>query len=483
MIPLHQSVFSQPLLALGPDFYSEVRPAPLADPQLVAWNTALAGELGLPAADGRAPATVEMLSGNCVPDGVIPVATVYAGHQFGHFAGQLGDGRAILLGELQGFEVQLKGAGETPYSRRGDGRAVLRSTIREYLCSEAMHGLGIPTTRALALVASPQTVWREQAETAAVLTRLAPSHLRFGHFENFYWRGNVPMLKKLADYVIARYYPALAEEPVPCQALLEAVVARTADLIARWQGVGFCHGVMNSDNMSILGLTLDYGPFGFLDGFDAAYVCNHSDEQGRYAYNQQPGIGLFNLQCLAQALQPLLDRDAVLTALQGYAAAFKTAYATVFRAKLGLQVLEVEDAVLWDDLLVLLQAEHTDWTIFWRRLSAFSSDSGEENAPVRDMFVDRGRFDAWAQRYATRLQRDGRAEVLRHKAMRTVNPKYVLRNHLAEQAIRAAQEGDFREIDRLHRVLSSPFEDQPEFEGYAAFPPDWASDISVSCSS
>ncbi|MGQ5523454.1 protein adenylyltransferase SelO [Chitinimonas sp. PSY-7] len=476
-ILLRSSRFRQ----LGAQFYSEVAAEPLPEPMLIAWNGELATSLGLPSDAGSVPGLADAFVGNQAIAAESPVATVYSGHQFGVWAGQLGDGRAMLLGELAGQEIQLKGAGQTPYSRRADGRAVLRSSIREYLCSEAMYGLGIPTTRALALVGSPEAVWRETRETAAVVTRVAPSFLRFGHFEHFYYQGNHAALKALADFAITHYFPHHQEAANPYQAMLDEVIERTAELIADWQAVGFCHGVMNTDNMSLLGLTIDYGPFGFLDGFDAGHICNHSDHSGRYAYGMQPEIGLFNLNCLAQSLLPLLDRDEAIAALKRYQGEFETALADRLRAKLGLQLEDANDWQLFTRLFELMQPGHADWTIFWRALCRF--DTAGLNEPIRDLFVDREAFDAWAWDYKARLTLEGRDQEQRQTAMLAVNPKYVLRNHLAEQAIRQAKAGDFSEVVRLQLLLKQPFDEQPEFEAYAGLPPDWASELSVSCSS
>ncbi|MFC4159507.1 protein adenylyltransferase SelO [Chitinimonas lacunae] len=478
--------FHQPLTELGMAVTRKVPPTPVAEPRLVAWNTDLAEQLGLPAELADDPDTALVLGGNRIPARVEPIATAYAGHQFGVFAGQLGDGRALLLGEIDTpggvrAELQLKGAGETPFSRMGDGRAVLRSTIREYLCSEAMHGLGIPTTRALAIVASPQPVWRETMETAAVLTRVAESHLRFGHFEQQFYRRQYAQLHELADYAIDRYFPTCRAAGNPYQAMLETVIERTAELIAQWQGVGFCHGVMNSDNMSLLGLTIDYGPYGFLDGCNLGHICNHSDEAGRYAYDQQPEAALFNLQCLAQALLPLLERDEAVAALQGYQPRYEAALERVFRAKLGLASEREGDWELTLRLLELMQGSGSDWTLTWRRLAEF--DQENPAAPLRDLFLDRPGFDAWAEDYRARLAWENSLTPERAAAMRRVNPKYILRNYLAEQAIRAAQQGDFSEISRLQQLLKRPFDEQPEYEAYTALPPDWAAQIEVSCSS
>ena len=307
--------------------------------------------------------------------GTRPLASVYSGHQFGVWAGQLGDGRAILLGETAGgFEVQLKGCGRTPYSRMGDGRAVLRSSIREFLCSEAMHALGIPTTRALCVTGSDAPVYREEIETSAVVTRVSPSFIRFGHFEHFAANQRDEELRALADYVIDRYYPACRTDDRfggnAYAALLEAVSERTAALLAQWQAVGFCHGVMNTDNMSILGLTIDYGPFQFLDGFDPRHICNHSDTGGRYAYNQQPNVAYWNLFCLAQALLPLIgDQEIAVAALESYKTVFPREFEARMRAKLGLAGRRDGDRALIEGVLKLLAQEKVDYTIFWRRLS------------------------------------------------------------------------------------------------------------------
>ncbi len=474
---------------------------PLPTPRWVATSDGLAHELGWPA-DWRNDDALQVFSGNAVWPGMAPMATVYSGHQFGQWAGQLGDGRALLLGEVdapQGpQELQLKGAGMTPYSRRADGRAVLRSSIREFLCSEAMHALGIPTTRALALTASPEAVRRETLETAAVVTRVAPSFIRFGHFEHFAHSGRPrhhEALAALLDFVIAHHFPQLRGQPQPALALLDAVVQRTAELMAAWQSVGFCHGVMNTDNMSILGLTIDYGPFGFLDAFDPDHICNHSDDRGRYSWNNQPQIGYWNLRALAQALLPLVpdaqdDPKALTEVLQTYEQRFPQAMNARWRAKLGLQAERAEDVELAIDYLRLLAAGRVDFTIAFRRLGGFVSEGSPEalasdarNAPLRDLFLDRAAFDAWALRYAQRLQAEGSTDAERAQRMGRVNPLYVLRNHLAETAIRRAQQGDDSEVQRLLRLLQNPFDAQAGCEADADFPPSWAQSIEVSCSS
>jgi len=475
------------LRGLGAPFVVPQPPQPLPAPHWVARNAPLARALGLAGwLDGDE--ALGMLAGNAQPPGGT-LASVYSGHQFGVWAGQLGDGRALLLGEVdspQGaMELQLKGAGLTPYSRMGDGRAVLRSSIREYLCSEAMHGLGIPTTRALALVGSPLPVRRETMETAAVVTRVAPSFLRFGHFEHFtHTAEDSAALRRLADAAIARYFPELLGTPQPYAALLETVTRRTAALMAQWQTVGFCHGVMNTDNMSLLGLTIDYGPFGFLDAFDPGHVCNHSDHGGRYAWARQPNVAFWNLHALAQALLPLIgDTDAALAALEPYKTAYPQALMAAWRAKLGLRVARDEDQALIDDLLKLMAQDRCDFTISFRRMACFDSTAGAPNAAVRDLFIDRAAFDAWAQRYAARLQAEASGDAERAARMNAANPKYVLRNHLAETAIERARKGDFGEVQRLLQLLQRPFDEQPENEADAGFPPAWASQLEVSCSS
>jgi uncharacterized protein YdiU (UPF0061 family) len=366
----------------------------------------------------------------------------------------------------------------------GDGRAVLRSSIREFLCSEAMHALGIPTTRALCVVGSPLPVRREETESAAVVTRVSPTFVRFGHFEHFASRDQEVELRQLADFVIAQHLPECAGSPAPYAALLGTAAERTAELLADWQAVGFCHGVMNTDNMSILGLTIDYGPYGFLDGFDPGHVCNHSDHEGRYAYARQPNVALWNLHALAQALLPLIgDTDTALAALDRYRTRFADALMARLRAKLGLAGQEDDDHSLADDFMRLMAAERTDFTIAFRRLASFASSADAANPALRDLFIDRASLDAWAVRYAARLRREGSIDAERALRMNRTNPKFVLRNHLAEVAIRAARDGDFGETERLRQVLERPYDEQPEHEAYAGFPPEWAQTIEVSCSS
>jgi uncharacterized protein YdiU (UPF0061 family) len=474
--------------ALGPAFFTELQPTPLPSAYLVGLNRGLAAELGLDAGLLGSQEAVEALTGNRPVQGSRPLASVYSGHQFGVWAGQLGDGRAILLGEIQTQagpqEVQLKGSGRTPYSRMGDGRAVLRSSIREFLGSEAMRGLAIPTTRALCVTGSDAPVRREEIETASVVTRVAPSFVRFGHFEHFSAREQHGELAKLADYVIDSFYPECRAAGKfsgnAYAALLEQVSERTAAMVAQWQAVGFCHGVMNTDNMSILGLTIDYGPFQFLDAFDPGHICNHSDEQGRYAYNKQPNVAYWNLFCLGQALLPLIgDQELALAALESYKAVFPRELEARMRAKLGLSDAQPDDRELIEAILKLLAADRIDYTIFWRRLSRYAA--GESAETVRDLFLQRDAFDAWLLQYSERLDTVGRSRAA--DLMLKTNPKYVLRNHLGELAIRQAKLRDYSEVEDLLALVQAPYDEHPGHDAKAGFPPDWASQIEISCSS
>ena len=468
-------------------------PTPLPAPHFVAASAPAAALVGLDATDLAHDDFVELFTGNRVAPRSQPLAAVYSGHQFGHWAGQLGDGRAILLGEVATpdgpMELQLKGAGMTPYSRMGDGRAVLRSSIREFLCSEAMAALGIPTTRALMVTGSHKPVIRETMETAAVVTRMAPSFVRFGSFEHWRYRDKPDELRTLADYVIKNFYPDLVAAPNPYLALLEEVTRRTARMIAGWQAVGFMHGVMNTDNMSILGITLDYGPFGFMEAFDVDHICNHTDQGGRYSYANQVPVGHWNCYALANALLPLIDdQEAAQAALDVYADAYGEKFDELIHAKLGLKSVQDSDRQLADDMFKLMQANHVDFTLFFRRLGDLKldvpdTDRAMADAPLRDLFLDRPAFDAWAVAYRARLRQENSVDADRRVAMHGVNPKYILRNWLAQVAIEKAQNGDFGEVRRLLAVLERPFDDQPEHDAYAALPPDWAAHLEVSCSS
>ncbi|WP_441295318.1 protein adenylyltransferase SelO [Massilia terrae] len=482
-LPLRNS-FAQ----LPPAFYTRLIPTPLPAPYFVAASGPAAALVGLDVRELENDDFLALFSGNRVAARSEPLAAVYSGHQFGVWAGQLGDGRAILLGDLATangpMELQLKGSGKTPYSRMGDGRAVLRSSIREFLCSEAMAALGIPTTRALVLTGSNQPVIRETIETASVVTRMSPSFVRFGSFEHWHSRNKPDELRVLADYVIDNFYPELGTGPERYAKLLREVTQRTAQLIAQWQAVGFMHGVMNTDNMSILGLTLDYGPFGFMEAFDPDHICNHTDSHGRYSYANQPPVGHWNCYALANALLPLIGKvEDAQQALDVYQPAFTKKIDELLHAKLGLATNEEGDRELLDETFKLMQDNHADFTLFFRRLGALQVDAPEHDAPLRDLFIDRAGFDAWAVRYRERLRREHSVDTVRREHMMRTNPKYILRNYLAQVAIERAQNDDFSEVRKLLSVLEHPYDDQPENDAYAALPPDWASHLEVSCSS
>ncbi len=489
MHKLEQLPFHNSFARLPAAFYAKIAPTPVPEPCLVSFNPEAARLIDLHPDEALRPEFVDYFSGNRPLPGSDPLAMLYAGHQFGHYVQQLGDGRAILLGEVkntrgESWDLQLKGAGPTPFSRQGDGRAVLRSSIREYLCSEAMHGLGIPTTRALCIIGSSLEVYRENIESGALVLRMAPSHVRFGSFEVFYYRGQADEIKTLADYVIAHHYPELLGHADPYPAFLREVARRTARLVAHWQVVGFAHGVMNTDNMSILGITLDYGPFGFLDHYDHTYVCNHSDHEGRYAFDQQPDVAAWNVSRLAQALTLLMPVEDASAAMGEYRQAFTGHYIELMGRKLGLTQPEQRDLGLMTGLLDLLHHNRVDYTIFFRSLASFRQAEGETHALLRDSFLDRPAFDAWAKNYGARLRAQSLPDAERKARMDAANPKYILRNYLAQTAIeKAEKERDFSEIDRLLAVLKNPYAEQPEQEAYASPPPDWASRIQVSCSS
>lgn len=458
-----------------------VVPQPLQQPRLLHLNRALLDELGL-GGISEADWIACCGEGKVLP-GMQPVAQVYAGHQFGGYSPRLGDGRALLLGEQlapdgQRWDLHLKGAGKTPFSRFGDGRAVLRSSIREYLASEALHALGIPTTRALVLVGSQEPVYREQVETGATVLRTAPSHLRFGHIEYFAWSGQGEKIPLLIDYLLRHHFPELENGAE----LFAEVVRRTARLIAKWQAAGFCHGVMNTDNMSLLGLTLDYGPYGFIDAYVPDFVCNHSDPAGRYALDQQPAVGYWNLQKLAQALAGHVDGDALAAALAQYEQQLMLHYSELMRAKLGLAVWEEDDPALFRELFRLLAANKVDYHLFLRRLGEVTQE-GAWPASLLALLSEPGVWQAWLERYRARLMREGSEDVVRKAQMDAINPKYVLRNALAQQVIEAADAGDMQPFGRLFAALQRPYDEQPEYEDLATPTPAWYCGGELSCSS
>ncbi|RCS59934.1 YdiU family protein [Parvibium lacunae] len=522
--------------SLPSDFATPLLPTPFpatAAPYWVAGSEAVATRLGWTLEQLQTPAAIAYLSGNPTPwdppheqrDNLAacdwPRATVYSGHQFGVWAGQLGDGRALCLGERRlqlpghpphSYEIQLKGAGKTPYSRGGDGRAVLRSSIREFLCAEAMAGLGIPTVRALSLIGGDFPVFRETTETAAVVARVAPSFIRFGHFEHYAARHQHRELEQLADFVISRHFPHLMslDPGYPrYQAWLEQIIDDAAQLVAQWQSVGFCHGVLNTDNMSILGLTLDYGPFGFLDQFAWGHICNHSDTQGRYAYAAQPDIFYWNLYALGQALLPLFStqqpQHAAQTQVQSILDTFPVRYRQAMQqrwwAKFGFlsatqalaTAVKTDPQATERDRFIQrtlndMESASSDFTLFFRTLSRLPAP----HAPLAleqcvtllaPYWANLTQLRAWLADYQHLRQASGQDWATQQTAMLRCNPKYILRNHLAELAIQAAHNRDFSEIARLLSVLRHPYDEQPEYAAYASAPPAWAQTLAVSCSS
>ena len=476
--------------------WSAVEPAPVPAPRLLAWSREMAEALGFSEDEVRSPAFAEVFAGNRLLAGMQPYAGNYGGHQFGHWAGQLGDGRAITLGELiardgSRQELQLKGAGLTPYSRTADGRAVLRSSVREFLCSEAMHHLGVPTTRALCLVGTGDSVVRDmfydghpKAEPGAIVCRVAPSFLRFGHFELPYARGDVALLRSLADFCIARDFPGLEGEGEALYARwFDAVCERTAAMIAHWMRVGFVHGVMNTDNMSVLGLTIDYGPYGWIDDFDPDWTPNTTDAQGRrYRFGWQPKIAYWNLTRFAHALSPLFaEPTGPLTAgLQRYMDAYVAGERDNIARKLGLALCGDDDVTLMEDLHALMAEAEVDMTLWFRALSDLDA-SAPSLAPLAEAFYDEDKraehapaLEAWLGRYTRRLADDPLDPAARRARMRAANPRVVLRNYLAQQAIDRAEQGDLSEVETLLDVMRRPYDDQPGRERFAGKRPEWA---------
>jgi uncharacterized protein YdiU (UPF0061 family) len=472
--------FQNTYAALPANFFARVAPTPVAAPRLIKLNRALAIQLGLDPDLLESPEGAEILAGKRVPEGADPIAMAYAGHQFGQFVPQLGDGRAILLGEVidkDGIrrDIQLKGSGPTPFSRRGDGRAALGPVLREYIVSEAMFALGIPTTRSLAAVISGESVMRETALPGAVLTRVAASHVRVGTFQFFAARGDIDGVRQLADHVIARHYPDIAKADRPYHALLEGVVARQADLVARWLLVGFIHGVMNTDNTSISGETIDYGPCAFMDEYNPAQVFSSIDEMGRYAYANQPRIALWNLTRLAECLLPLFSDDQEKAIEQAqmilgeFAEKFAAAYQAGLRKKVGLFTARDGDEALIQDLLDAMAKNQADFTLTFRRLSGAAGDPAGDK--VREQFTDPAAYDEWAARWRQRITEESQSAAERQAAMRAINPAFIPRNHRVEAALEAAvNRDDYAPFEELLTVLSKPYDDQSAFAAYAEPP-------------
>tara|TARA_Y100000758_G_scaffold64680_1_gene41958 strand:+ start:3423 stop:4808 length:1386 start_codon:yes stop_codon:yes gene_type:complete len=452
---------------LGVDFFAHIQTQRLENSSLIHVNESLRQDLNFNITDKE---LLEICSGEKQLAQENPISTVYAGHQFGYFVPQLGDGRSCLIGELEGNELSLKGAGTSPFSRGADGRAVLRSSIREYLCSIAMQGLNIPTTKALAIVNSTSEVYREHVENAAVVTRVAESHIRFGHFEYFSSLGQNENVKKLADFVIQHYMPEVKQGDY--LGLLREVIQSTAIMIARWQAQGFSHGVMNTDNMSILGLTIDYGPFSFMETYDPSFICNHSDTQGRYSFERQPSVALWNLHRLADALKTLLKEEELKEALSMYEKILVKEYSTLMRNKFGFSVQDESDNSLINNFLELLYTHKKDYHQSIRQLS-----NGDEHS-LGEV------FDPWFKDYRKRLKKEKVDLNQRHNLMNGVNPKYILRNYLAEVAIRKAEDlNEYVEIDNLFKLLRDPFDKHEGYESYDSETPEWAQNLELSCSS
>jgi uncharacterized protein YdiU (UPF0061 family) len=470
--------FQNTYAALPDGFFARVAPTPVAAPRLIKLNRPLALRLGLDPNLLESPEGAEILAGKRLPDGAEPIAMAYAGHQFGHFVPQLGDGRAILLGEVIDIDgirrdIQLKGSGPTPFSRRGDGRAALGPVLREYIVSEAMAAMGIPTTRSLAAVITGESVMRETALPGAVLTRVASSHIRVGTFQYFAARGDTDGVKRLADHVIARHYPDAPDAGRRYHTLLEGVIARQAELVARWLHIGFIHGVMNTDNTSISGETIDYGPCAFMDHYDPAAVFSSIDEQGRYAYANQPRIALWNLTRLAECLLPLFsdDKDKAIEQAQSilaeFPAKFTAAYQSGLRRKIGLFTARDGDEALVQDLLDAMAKNQADFTLTFRRLSAAAADATRDSE-VRALFADPSAYDEWAARWRQRTAEEPQAPAERAGLMRAVNPAFIPRNHRIEAVIQAAvARDDYAPFEELLIVLAKPYEEQPAFADYA----------------
>jgi uncharacterized protein YdiU (UPF0061 family) len=465
--------FNNTYVNLGEDFSVRTVPSPVANPELVIFNHALGDALGLSDTCLNPDEGTAILAGNQLPEGAASVAMAYAGHQFGHFVPQLGDGRALLLGQLAGpdglqHDIHLKGSGRTVFSRGGDGRAALGPVLREYLVSEAMAKLGLPTTRALAAVTTGEQVVRQELLPGGVITRTARSFVRVGTFEYFSSRSNLDAVTRLADYVIEQHYPGCRDTANPYLALLEAVIERQAALIAQWMQVGFIHGVMNTDNMSIAGETIDYGPCAFMDHYAHDQVYSSIDQHGRYAYNNQPNIGLWNLTRLAETLLPLLADnteaavEAARTALQDYAGHYERDWLQGMRAKTGLQTRRDSDKALINELFEIMAAGRADFTLTFHYLSTLDADSPDRDGNARTLFSEPEAFDQWARQWRDRLRQEDSIDATRQAQMQAVNPVYIPRNHRIEAAIRAAEDhGDFSVFHELHAVLQNPWQRQP----------------------
>ncbi|HIF9175991.1 TPA: protein adenylyltransferase SelO [Photobacterium damselae] len=488
---LDQLVFNNTFRQLPDVFGQAVTPIGLDNAFLVSANPDVAALLELNPEELQTPSFVRIFSGNQQLMQFEPIAMKYTGHQFGQYNPDLGDGRGLLLGEVvtdrgQKWDLHLKGSGKTPYSRMGDGRAVLRSSIREYLASAAMSGLGIPTTHALAIIGSETPVYREQQEYGATLIRVAESHIRFGHFEYLFFTRQYPALKRLMDYVIDHHYLDLKQQENPYQALFDRICETTAEMIAAWQAVGFAHGVMNTDNMSILGLTFDYGPYAFLDDYIPNFICNHSDYSGRYAFNQQPGIGLWNLTALGYAFSAFIDKNHIESALEHYQVHLQERYSQRIKSKLGLTLNDDGDSALGNQLFTILAEQEADYTLFFRTLSSIPYEVLAEAMPkFEDIVDDPMALAPWLTTYKKRIKQEltQQTDLKRLEQMKQANPKFILRNYLAQQAIDHAERGHYEKIEALLHVLHDPFSEHLQFEHLAQQPPYWGKHLPISCSS
>ncbi len=469
-----------PYLEHEPIFYDRVEPTPLDKPFLISASQNAAKLLGIDEDLLLDEKLLEIVNGSHNLEGSESFAMCYAGHQFGYFVPRLGDGRAINLGKVNGQNLQLKGSGLTLYSRQGDGRAVLRSSIREYLMSEAMHGLGIATSRALALIGSETDVARERWEKGAIVLRLSPTWVRFGTFEYFNAKGEHDKLQQLADYVIDESFPHLKDSEGVYLKMYAEVVRNTATTIAKWQSVGFNHGVMNTDNMSIDGRTIDYGPFAFLDDYEKDYVCNHTDRDGRYSFKNQPGIAHWNLQQLAKVLSPIVNFESALQILDDvFGATYEKVYSEIMYAKMGLEQEEKNDKEFFQWMLGALGSATIDYTEFFRKLSTYNGDKSS----ILDICVYRTSLEEWLESYDKRLEKESQTRAERHEKMLSVNPKYILKNHILQEAIEKAQNHDFSMVNDLLKVAHSPFDEHKELEHLCKQAPMESKNIKLSCSS
>jgi uncharacterized protein YdiU (UPF0061 family) len=476
---LSDLTLNTPYLSLDPIFYHEVMPTPLKNPRLVSFNPKAAELLGLDPTQLEVFELEALLNGTLILSGSLPYAMCYSGHQFGFYVPRLGDGRAINLGSANGWNLQLKGAGQTLYSRQGDGRAVLRSSIREYLMSEAMDALGIPTSRALAIISSDEQVARERWERGAIVLRLSPSWIRFGNFEYFFHTNRYKELEALADFLLQESFPELVDAEDRYLKMFTEIVKRTAELIAQWQSVGFNHGVMNTDNMSAVGITIDYGPFAFMDTFESGYICNHTDAQGRYSYDNQPRIGYWNLERLAHALSPLVSEKKLKNKLEQYGTYFTARLMELLRAKLGLDRPDKGDSELLRALFTAMENGRIDMTPFFRSLSRYDGD----RSPLLAQTLAPDQLNEWLDRYDERLSLNTSSAEMRHQKMLRTNPKYVLKNYILQEAIDKAQEDDFSLVNDLLQLAQNPYDEHEPFERYSLPTPHQFKNLKLSCSS